>query len=327
MTLIWKTLKKNVFNGINIASIKILDKKLSLILSKYILENGDINVYAILHKNIKTFNILDFKDLDSLIEEKFPKIAHSIRFMDNYLKRLSSDITNDKISLQGKTYLKSELSNLIINHNKNLVIPASGDLLEEKEEVYAWYTYNTPIMDYLSITPMTGTAYEGSSSYLGTNYRSWIMASSYLLIEYNIWKKAMYYLENKNKITDFSSTQFKQAYDYLIVRNFFIFGVNNSYFEDKNKYIQDFTLDNVIYRELCDDFLYILLNLLLANKIIGNIALENSLNNDNKYFDILKDIIKDHYAENKDGYSCLKSLRWYKINNYLSEYQIKEIEF
>jgi ATP-dependent protease HslVU (ClpYQ) peptidase subunit len=57
--------------------------------------------------------------------------------MDNYLKRLSSDITNDKISLQGKTYLKSELSNLIINHNKNLVIPASGDLLEEKEEVYA----------------------------------------------------------------------------------------------------------------------------------------------------------------------------------------------
>ena len=137
----------------------------------------------------------------------------------------------------------------------------------------------------------------------------------------------MYYLENKNKITGFSSTQFKQAYDYLIVRNFFIFGVNNSYFEDKNKYIQDFTLDNVIYRELCDDFLYILLNLLLANKIIGNIALENSLNNDNKYFYILKDIIKDDYAENKDGYSWLKSLRRYKINNYLSEYQIKDIEF
>ena len=41
-------------------------------------------------------------------------------------------------------------------------------------------------MDDLSITPMTGTAYEGSSSFLGTNYRSWIMASSYLLIEYNI---------------------------------------------------------------------------------------------------------------------------------------------
>ena len=81
---------------------------------------------------------------------------------------------------------------------------------------------------------------------------------------------------------------------------------------------------DLIYRELSEDLLYILLNLLLANEIVGNIGLENSLNNDNKFFDILKDIIKDHYddPENKEGYSCLKNLRWHFVNNYLTEYQV-----
>jgi hypothetical protein len=91
---------------------------------------------------------------------------------------------------------------------------------------------------------------------------------------------------------------------------------------DENSYIPDFTLNDVITRELYEDILYILLNLLLANKIIGNISLENSLNNNNKFFDI----IQDHYADpvNKDGYSCLKNLRLYKVNNYYTEYQIKQ---
>ena len=58
-----------------------------------------------------------------------------------------------------------------------------------------------------------------------------------------------------------------------------------------------------------EDILYILLNLLLADKIVGNEALVNSLDNDNKFFGILEGIIKDHYDQNKEGYDTLKNLR------------------
>lgn len=132
----------------------------------------------------------------------------------------------------------------------------------------------------------------------------------------------MYYLEYIN--TSFNSIKFKQAYYYVIHRQFKINQFTSLSLDEKNKCILDFTSYDLIYRELSEDLLYILLNLLLANEIVGNIGLENSLNNDNKFFDILKDIIKDHYddPENKEGYSCLKNLRWHFVNNYLTEYQI-----
>jgi membrane peptidoglycan carboxypeptidase len=44
---------KNEFNGINIACIKNLDEKLKSNLKKYTLENGDINIYAMLDKNMQ----------------------------------------------------------------------------------------------------------------------------------------------------------------------------------------------------------------------------------------------------------------------------------
>lgn len=37
--------------------------------------------------------------------------------------------------MYGISYLKSELSNLIFNHNKNLIIPSPKDLLKEKAKL------------------------------------------------------------------------------------------------------------------------------------------------------------------------------------------------
>lgn len=76
---------------------------------------------------------------------------------------------------------------------------------------------------------------------------------------------------------------------------------------------------------MCEDLFYILLNLLLADQIIGNEVLENSLDNDDKFFDNLKGIIKDHYYQNQEGYECLKNLRWYTVNSYLTAYQIEDL--
>lgn len=316
---------KNDFNGINIASIKILQEKLASILNNYILENGDIHKYALLHKNINNFKNLDFKDLDEFILKQYPDINLPSDELHKDLEASYADITDEKIVLDKTSYLKSELSNLIFNHNKNLLIPKPEDLQGEKNKLLDWYSYNTPIVNDPTITPLVGTSLGYDIPRPKFLYEDWINTSTYLLSEYNIWKKALYYLENKNQ--DSISIEFKQAYYYIIHRQFVINNFSRFSFDEKNSYIKDFTLNDVIYRELCEDLLYILLNLLLANKIIGNKDLLNSLYNDNKFFDVLNDIIKDHYedAENKDGYSCLKNLRWYTLNNYLTEYQIKKI--
>lgn len=321
-------LYKNEFNGINLAVIRILDEKLASILKNYILDGDNIYEYAILHKNMNEFKNLNFKNLDSLIVKDFPEMYHFNKYLNGELEESVSLIPDDKIYIDNKKLKKSELSNLIFNHNKNLLIPGSSKYLVEKKKIIDWYSYNTPIMNNPIITPMTGTGLGENLAVAEIKYREWIIASSYLLNEYNIWKKAMTYAASaENKNNGFSSIEFKQAYTYIMGRQFFINGLSLDSFDKKNSYILDFTLNDVMYRELSEDFLYILLNLLLANKIIGNIGLENSLKNDNKFFDILKDIIKDHYddAENKDGYSCLKNLRWYAVNNYSTEYKIKEL--
>jgi hypothetical protein len=80
-----------------------------------------------------------------------------------------------------------------------------------------------------------------------------------------------------------------------------------------------------IYRELNEDFLYILLNLILSTKIVGNNDLEKNLDNDQKFFDLLTTIIKNHYIENIEGYKCLYNLRLYDCNNHLSIDQIKDL--
>uniref|UniRef100_UPI0030E3CE27 hypothetical protein n=1 Tax=Dematophora necatrix TaxID=2751867 RepID=UPI0030E3CE27 len=301
-------------------TIKNLDIKLSLIISKYILENGDIHEYALLHKNMNKFQNLNLHDLDEFILKQYPHIRLGPYQLHIDLEASYADITDEKIVLDETSYLIPELSNLIFNHNKNLLIPESSKYLVEKKKIIEWLSYNTPIVNNPTITPLVGTSLGNEYPIPNLLYEDWIVTSTYLLSEYNIWKKALYYLENKNP--DSISIEFKQAYNYFILRQFKMRQININPFDEKKRYILDFTLKDVIYRELCEDILYILLNLLLANKIIGNIALENSLNNKNNFLDILKDVIKDHYDENKEGYSCLKDLRWYNLNNYWTEYEI-----
>lgn len=204
-----------------------------------------------------------------------------------------------------------------------MVKPSPNQYLLEKEKLIDWYAYNTPVSNDITITPLTGTGFSQGFNIAKAIYTDWFIASFLLLKEFNIWNKAKYYLENKN--TEFSSIEFKQAYYYIILRQF-RFNSTICKLEEKDAYIRDFFfVYDIIYRELCEDILYILLNLLLADKIIGNKALEISLDNHNKFSDILKIIIEDHYSRNREGYECLKNLRWYTCNNYLSAYDIKTL--
>lgn len=124
------------FKGINITSIKTLQKKLASILKNYILDDGNIHPYAILHKNMNEFKNFNFQNLDSLIVKDFPEISVINEYLNEELYDSKLWITDDKIHFYiedySEYYLKSELSNLIFNHNKNLLIPGSSKYLVEK---------------------------------------------------------------------------------------------------------------------------------------------------------------------------------------------------
>jgi hypothetical protein len=89
-------------------------------------------------------------------------------------------------------------------------------------------------------------------------------------------------------------------------------------------YIVDFNVDkDNMYREICEDFLYVLLNILLGKSILQDFNLKINLKNDKEFDFNLKSIVSNHYDINQEGYKSLKELRIYKSNHL---YSIKQLE-
>lgn len=118
----------------------------------------------------------------------------------------------------------------------------------------------------------------------------------------------------------YNSSQFPDLqlyYDFWLERqlNIYFSHEKESLFLD-NHYIKDFTLKGVnpMQRELLEDVLYVMLNLILARKIS-----ETSANTS------IEDCIKSHYEEYSEGYSYLKAIRMYNFNNYTSSVMLKRM--
>lgn len=311
-----------MFKGINIESLNFLIKELHSLLKKYIISNH-ISEFAILDRNLLKVNNCNSKERSRILNKDYPDIFNLDQFIDDYYYYCIGMIDDITISLDDKFYSWKDLSSLITNHNNSVIIPKSSELLVQKRLIYEWGDYNTPGLKDVRVTPMVGTSAESMSRDPLFIYNEWIIASHYLLKEYNIWSKAKFYIE-KAKLDNsvLNSIEYKQAYHYFILRQFMI---NQTKFPYDNKdYIKDFTQYNYIYRELCEDLLYILLNLLLANKIVGNKSIEELLNNKEEFIVILTNIIKNHYNQYNNAYKCLESLRWYALNNYFSYNQINK---
>jgi hypothetical protein len=81
-----------------------------------------------------------------------------------------------------------------------------------------------------------------------------------------------------------------------------------------------------MFREIFEDILYVLLNLILADYIvryIENINL-NSISSEN-FFNEISLIVDKHYLNYKDEYKLLNKLRKFTINNYVSTYTLEEL--
>ena len=88
---------------------------------------------------------------------------------------------------------------------------------------------------------------------------------------------------------------------------------------DGAHYIPDIFNDEILYLEIMEDFYYVLLNLILAKKILYSIDMNKEVNiNDPNFFQDIKSIIENHYNEYAEQYKDIENLRWYTASNYRS---------
>jgi hypothetical protein len=296
-----------------------LNKDLNILLKDFI-KNDEINPNSIILKNLKNIKNLEDSNLrkeEIAILKEFYYLNTLKEHNEGFFKLFIDSIGDSYIEINNKTYSFEELSELIATHNKSIIVPKINEYLPEKKMFLDHFDYNTPKLEDTMITPMVGTSCpDAIYGYCTDVYRSWIISSYALLAEYNIWYKVKLYLDNINsKDCKFNSSIYKEAYYYYIARQFYIANPFD-YFEAKNR-AHDFTKHDILLREISEDLFYILLNLLLADKIIGNKDLEKSLSlkDENLFFSLLGDIIKDHYDKNKEGYKCLYDLKWSRVNS------------
>jgi hypothetical protein len=231
-------------------------------------------------------------------------------------------------------YFFKDLNEIIIKHNKSLVLPSkiNDEMLVNK--LLIWFNHNTPGPTSMYVTPLCNTGYLigiDSKSSLDI-YNQWLVSTFMLILEFNCLNKAWLYLNNP-ELRDLSK-EFRKSYELWINRQLEILYAESSgdfFYLDKNnlprRFIPTLWLDgDMINREIAEDMLYVLLNILLSKSILTNPLLRFYINNDKLFFKELESIITKHYNLYDKEYVSLHGLREYKCYNFLSLEQIQEWE-
>lgn len=91
-------------------------------------------------------------------------------------------------------------------------------------------------------------------------------------------------------------------------------------FNIKDNYIMDYTFDKeIMYREINEDYLYVLLNLILAASIVDYLSSIKGFEyiSHNKLTEMLELVITNHYDTYAKDYILLYNLRLFICNNYM----------
>lgn len=215
---------------------------------------------------------------------------------------------------------------MIKNHNANIIFPDKNSLMFEKNVVLEWLSYNTPTFHDISITPLLGTGYldylcEDNDTFSKSTYLNWYVSLLYLGWEYDKLIKAKSNLDNSilhNNLEDPEDEYVIYWLNRQLRLNPKDLFINNQHF------ICDFFDEYIFYRELNEDLMYVLLNLLLGIKIINSFD-PYFVNNGDEFVIKLTEIIKEHYILYCREYEYLNELRWYKINYMMCTHHILEI--
>jgi hypothetical protein len=235
-----------------------------------------------------------------------------------------------KNSIQAdKNYPVAEFNHKIKIHNSTLKFPKKSEFLMEKAAFLEWRAYNTPNAKDVSISPLHGGFYPhidfNDKSPLNI-YNQWKVSSFMLILEYNILNSAKIYMDN----LDFSPILPSHYKDSLeIWKNRQIeFNLENPDLFKQNTYIRDFSVDmDHLYVEICEDFLYVMLNILLAKRIVDEINIKEYIDiAESEFYSKLKSVILLHCEEYDEYYRCLNSIRISYIDNYVTESELKLVQ-
>jgi hypothetical protein len=139
-----------------------------------------------------------------------------------------------------------------------------------------------------------------------------------LIWEYNILNRAKIYLES---LSNSNSKKLPYDYEHAYIlwqnRQFRIVKFNGSLLK-QDLYIVNYNEYIVMYREICEDLLYVQLNLILAISILS--YLHNKINNADfnrtLFTRDINNILINHIKKYSLGYSCLQELRVYSIKKH-----------
>lgn len=299
------------FKGVNLKSINSLNK----LIKKDVLyfKSSNLNSIYLLCKD------LDCKDFN----------LRSIHIKYPVLISIETDLDLDAFD---EVFIDFKLlSECIVKHNSRIKMAPKNHSLKDKESYLIWRGFNTPSPKDVTITPLDNTLYKDKNSIDPLDlYINWKVSSFMLIKEYYILIKCKLYMESLISNTPLleDKSEYELAYNYWKKRQFIItnlyteINVNDSIY--LNNYIKDFSNENILYREICEDIVYVMLNILLAKSIIDNINIKDYTNKNEEFKSKLQYIIEDHYIKNKEGYKCLKDLRLYSCRHHCSLYGLKQ---
>lgn len=292
-----------------------------------------------MHEDV--LSIYNSKDINrqNLFNDQIESLYGLLKFMNENFEFDSKKVdTNSYISLKKDGRCISNLNEgrriFIKNYNAALILPDKNSLILEKDVVLEWIAYNTPRLKDISITPVYGTGYlefikdnwlffESDETFSKYTYLQWYITLFYLGWEYDKLYKVKSYLDNRNLHNNLEDVKDKYVI-YWLNRQVRLQDLGKS-IEDKF-FIFDIFDEFQFYREISEDFMYVLLNLILGIKIINSFDYADFVNNKEDEFVIkLTDIIKEHYTLYSEEYQYLDELRWYKINYMMSTSQILDI--
>lgn len=244
------------------------------------------------------------------------------------------------LHFEGRTYTSvQDLIAIIKKNNSSVIIPNKCSWLLEKNVALEWISYNTPTFKDPTITPLLGTMFPGvdlSDNSPSSIYQQWLISLYMLTWEFIILDKAKIYLECNTDLSkdilDISRLRRSQPPAapgsdentiYWLNRQLRIQDIE-SFLNRQDSYIVDYYSNKyAFYREIYEDITYVLLNIILAKKIVDSFMIDDSesLNSD-IFFIKLTEILREHYIDYSKEYKNLNSLWWYRINHYSSTTQV-----
>ena len=306
------------------------------IIFKNHLNNKDVNPYCLLcsKKVISKQDILDLHKLYPVLDLIKEDLLDIYEYWElEYISR-QNGISLDDLVINDINNLLLKYGNIISKHNSTVIQADKGQCKKEVQKFLNWRNYNTPNPEAISITPLDGTMFKTNGLEKGSSlniYTEWKVSTFMLILEYNFLIKAWIYMNNKELSA--LPCEYKKCYDYWRSRQIIFYNIESSLFSKLKKGNIEFDSEYIpfldsesLYREISEDLLYVLLNILLARSVLNNIDINKYINKDQLFNKKLEAILVKHYKKYKDEYSCLYKLREYICYNFMSLTRLKQFK-